>query len=100
MVLTPLIVILAQVALQSDLRSGCSSQVKRLDMARSTPPPFLAPGILQFTVAQVSLTIPNRVPVTGSSYHSPCMALTSRIRSHITPSKQNDLIQTCEKMST
>ena len=41
MVFTPLIVILAQVALQSDLRSGCSSQVRRWDMARSTPPPFL-----------------------------------------------------------
>ena len=41
MVLTPLIVILAQVALQSDLRSGSSSQVRRWDMARSTPPPFL-----------------------------------------------------------
>ena len=38
--LTPLIVILAQVALQSDLSSGCSSQVKRFDMTRRTPPPF------------------------------------------------------------
>ena len=36
--LTPLKVILAQVALQSDLSSGCSSQVKCFDMARRTPP--------------------------------------------------------------
>ena len=38
--LTPLILTLAQVALQSDLRSGSSSQVERLDMARKTPPPL------------------------------------------------------------
>ena len=39
--LTPLMVIFTQDMLLSDLRSGCSSQLRRFDTARRTPPPLL-----------------------------------------------------------
>ena len=39
--LIPLMVIFTQDMLLSDLISGCSAQLRRLDTARRTPPPFL-----------------------------------------------------------